>query len=284
MLITGLDEHELSDDILLRLTKRKLFKIEPWQIVRALFDAHSVDPRLTRQPWIAECLLEFRPSQGYAAARGGFLDAETVWPILLKQAIGFDAETADLTSLLKWSMDAQATARFRACPEAFREAARQWLAEKAGPAAEIVLHCVERLDRADAVPIGLTAGVVFHPAAAGKLEKATGKLEERFLGGETAESGLMQRWSTAATEVMRGLRYTDPKTYRHVLQRTDEILRDIQADGFACLSDISPLGFDQRLARFGQQLSAVVESRSWDCLDELQDAHQAVHRARSRIS
>jgi hypothetical protein len=115
------------------------------------------------------------------------------------------------------------------------------------------------LDRPDAVPLGLAAGVVCHPAAAGKLEKATGKLEERFLGGKSPDASLMQRWSTAATEVVRALRFTDPKAHRQTLQRTDEILSEVQGDGFAYLSDVSPIGFDQRLTRFGQRLSRVLE-------------------------
>ncbi|MEZ6051281.1 MAG: hypothetical protein R3C02_07840 [Planctomycetaceae bacterium] len=92
VLITNLDEHDLGDDILLRLAKRRLFQIDPWQIVRSLFDAHAVDPRLTKHAWIAESLLELIPTEGYPAARGGFLDAETVWPLLLRQAIGLGAE------------------------------------------------------------------------------------------------------------------------------------------------------------------------------------------------
>ncbi len=49
--------------------------------------------------------------------------------------------------------------------------------------AEFVLSCVCRLDRPDAVPLGLAVGVVYHTTARGKLERASGKLEERFLGG-----------------------------------------------------------------------------------------------------
>ena len=260
VLITNLNEQDLGDDVLLRLAKRRLFQIDPWQIVRSLFDAHAVDPRLTRHAWIAESLLELIPSEGYPPARGGFLDAETVWPLLLRQSIDLDAESPDLTTLLKWSLDAESTTRFRHCREEFRDGAVQWLAEKAGPVAEIVLHCIMRLDRPDAVPIGLAAGVVYHPSASGKLEKATGKLEERFLGGKSPEPEHMQRWSTAATEVVRGLGQSESKTHRQTIQRADEILHEVQADGFAHLSDTSPLGFDQRLARVGERLLDVVDT------------------------
>lgn len=278
VLITNLDEHDLGDDILLRLTKRRLFQIDPWQIVRSLFDARAVDPRLTRHSWIAESLLELIPSEGYSAARGGFLDAETVWALLLGESVCLRAESPDLTSLLKWSLDANATTKFRRCHREFREGAIEWLTDEAGSVAEIILRCIERLDRSDAVPIGLAAGVVYHPSATGKLEKATGKLEERFLGGRSPDPEHMLRWSAAATEVARSLRHTDSKLYRQSIQRADDILRDVQADGMAHLSDTSPLGFDQRLAHVGEQLFNVVQRGSWEFLDELFDARQQVGR------
>ena len=113
VLITSLDDSELSDDIKLRLAKRRLFLIDSWQIVRNLFDARAVDPRLTQYAWIAETLLESVPAGGFPPARAGFLDAETIWPLLLRQAVGMATEVADLTSLLKWSFDAEGAGQFR---------------------------------------------------------------------------------------------------------------------------------------------------------------------------
>ena len=86
VLITGLDEKDLSEDILIRLAKRRLFPIDSWQIVKTLFQAKVIDPRVRQYHWIADELLE--GSQTYPPAPGGFLDAETVWPILLERRIG----------------------------------------------------------------------------------------------------------------------------------------------------------------------------------------------------
>ena len=75
----------------------------------------------------------------------------------------------------------------------FRTAAAEWLTEQAGPAAGLLLRCVTQLNRPDAVPVGLAAAVVCHPAAAGKLERAATRLEERFLGGEMPDAQAMLR-------------------------------------------------------------------------------------------
>lgn len=263
VLLTPLVDKDLSEDILLRMAKQHLFRINSWEMVRNEFQAHTVDPRLAHYGWIADMLLELRPSEGYPAARSGFLDAEMVWPLLLKHSIGLGTEAPDATALLKWALNEGYVERYRRCPPAFRDAARNWLSEKAGPVADMVLRSLEHLERPDAVPIGLAAGIVFHGSVAGQLEKAAGKLEERYLGGETPPPGLMLRWSAAATEVVRALRHTEPKAYWKLLRRADEILTEVQAMGFAHCSDTSPAGFDQRLALMGKGLLEVVQSSGW---------------------
>ena len=95
----------MSDDILVRLAKRQLFPVDPWQIVKSLFQAHAIDPRLTSHRFIADYLIDFIPDGGYPAVPGGFLAAETVWPILLERVIGLVNDRPDLAAILKWSIE-----------------------------------------------------------------------------------------------------------------------------------------------------------------------------------
>ncbi|MFM8220701.1 MAG: hypothetical protein ACKOJF_17430, partial [Planctomycetaceae bacterium] len=238
--------------------RRKLWPIDSWQIVRSLFQARAVDPRLSRQAWIADWLLDRAAGEHFPAARGAFLDVDTVWSVMLRREVGLETDPPDLTALLKWSLNADATARFRSAGETFQQGAIEWLNERAGPVAKLVLQSLVRLDRPDAVPLGLVLGVVFHPEAVGRLEKATGKLEERYLGGATPEARLMLRWSTTATEVVRGLRHTDLRLAHQTLQRADDLLAELSAETHARLSDTLPQGFTQRLAEFGRRLAQVV--------------------------
>jgi len=288
VLITSLDDSDLGDDILIRLTRRRLFPIDSWQIVKSLFQAHAIDPRLTRHAWIAAYLMDLIPAEGYPPATGGFLDAETVWPILLNRGLGLTSERPDLASLLKWSVEPECAERFKGASESFRQAASDWLVGLAGLAAAAVLDCVGSTDRPDALPIGLAAGVVFHPKAAGKLEKAEGKMEERYFGGKSPHPGIIGRWHAAATEVVR-LQLTDAKAKRQHLQRADEILREVGAESLAYLSDTSSLGFDQRLAGFGKRLLETVRSGTLQTLDALDEArkdltnHDQAARERRRL-
>ncbi|HQU44833.1 MAG: hypothetical protein B7Z73_07280 [Planctomycetia bacterium 21-64-5] len=275
VLLTNLDDRDLSQDILMRLTKRRLFSVNSWDIVRCLFQARSIDPRLVQHAWLADALLELFPACDCPPARGGFLDADMVWPLLLQRTVGLVAESPDATSILKWSIDYDAVQRFKRATEAFRNGATAWLSEKAGPVARAILGCVERNEKPDALPLGLALSVVYHASAAGRLEKAAGKLEERYLGGETPDRAVVERWSAAASEVVR-LQLKDSKAKRQHLGRADEILREVQAEGLAYLSNTSPLGFDQRLVLLSSQLSEIIEQRAFTRLDELGEARQQV--------
>ena len=288
VLITSLDDKQLSDDILVRIAKRQLFPIDSWQIVKSLFQAYSVDPRLTRHSWIADYLMQFIPEAGYPTVSAGFLDAETVWPILRGRVIGLANDRPDLLAILRWSTDAASVARFRAASAEFREAAVHWLSETAGGAATAVFRCIEANEKADALPIGLAAGVVYSPKAKGKLEKAAGKMEERFLGRSAPDETTIERWSAVAAEVIR-LQITDPRLKGSLLQRADEILQAVGAEGLAYLSSTSPLGFGQRLARFGKDLACTLDGKGGASLEDLMGArveigdHELAVRERRRL-
>lgn len=275
VLVTDLDDLEIADDILVRLKPRKVVPLDSWQIVKALFQARSVDPRLTRHGWIAETLMDLIPTAGFPPVASGFLDAEVVWPILLHRLIGLSMETPDLLTVLKWSTQADHVARFRNAPPVFREAAIEWLVDLAGPTVATVLECVARYERSDALAIGLSAGVVFHSQTRGELAKASGKLEERYLGGHSPPQQTIERWAAAATDVVR-LQLGDLRLKQQLLQRADEILHEVGAETYAWLSDTSPAGFDQRLAHFGRNLAKTLSARSKANLQALQTARQGL--------
>jgi hypothetical protein len=185
VIVTPLPESELAEDILIRLVKQRLFTIDSWQIVKSLFRAKNIDPRLIQHQWLPEVLMDWVPPNHCFPVMGGFLDAEVVWPLLLDHGLGLDVERPGLPSILHWSTDLEHVKRYQQAPQEFRTAAGEWLASLAGPAVKTVLHCVEHNQQPDALPLGLAATVVYHPEA--KLDKAIGKFEERFLSGLTPE-------------------------------------------------------------------------------------------------
>lgn len=277
VLITPLDEAELGMDILVRLAKQRLFKINSWQIVQALFQATAIDPRLMRYGWLADYLMDWAPpeGEGYPPVSGGFLDAETAWSILMKRSIGLVGDRPDLLTLLKWSINPENIQRYHSIPADFRTAMVDWLTLVAGSAATAVLHCVLHNPHPDALPIGLAIGVLFHPDVDGRLDRAIGKLEATYLGGTAPNDHILKKWNADAIEVLR-LQILEPQQRSQLIQRADAILQAVGAKSFAYLSSISLMGFDQRLIQFGEQLLETLTQRSPQSLERLTKAYQCV--------
>ena len=275
VLITPLAETELAEDILIRLAKQRLFTIDPWQIVKSLFRATSIDPRLIEHRWIPEMLMDWMPANRYAPVMGGFLDAEVIWPLLLQHGFHLKADRPDLATILEWSVDTDHVERYRQTAEEFRAAAINWLAELIGPAAKAILHCVAHNELPDALPLGLAAEVICHPETQGKLDKAVGKLEERFLNGTAFPQPTLQTWSVAARQTVNRL----PPSYRSsAIQRSDEILTEIGAEKFAHLSTISEKGLNQRLTQLSKHLVALVKNPTQENLTSLKQAYNTVEQ------
>lgn len=272
VLITPLTNADLAEDILLRLTKQQLFTIDSWQIVKSLFRATNIDPRLIQHQWIPDALIDLIPANRCAPVMGGFLDAEIMWPLLLSHGLKLSADRPDLAAILKWSTQREHIALYQQAPEDFRTAASNWLTDRLGSATEAILGCTFYSQSPDALPLGLAAEVVYHPNTQNKLDKALGKLEERFLGGQSPSPNVMQTWSTAARQALLEL----PDQQQLIIQRSDAILSEIGADEFAYLSTVSAKGFNQRLSQLSQHLIALIKNPKQTQLDQLIESHQAL--------
>lgn len=279
VLITSLDEQSLDQDILLRLAKGTLFSINSWQIAKALFGATTVDPRLLQHRWIADTLLDGLAADQYPTVNGGFLDAETLWPLLLHQGMGLETTRPDLLAILEWSIHPDHIAQYQSTSPAFKAAAVDWLSQVAGAPAKTVLSGIEGSDCPDAVPVGLAMEVIFSPTLGHQLDRAKGKLEERFLKGSSPPPAHLDLWSQAAAQLLRSDRLS-PAQQTHLIQRADEILTELGAEAWANLSTTSELGFTQRCAQFGQGLLSLLASPTAEALEALTTAYGAIQSHR----
>jgi hypothetical protein len=274
VLITPLQEQDLEVDIRLRLAKQRLFVIDQWQIVKSLFRAANIDPRLLKHRWLAAALLDWMPIHRYAPVLGGFLDAEIVWPLILEYGVGLTTDYPDLATLLVWSTGSDAISRYQQTNPEFRAAVSEWLASLAGTTATPILACVNHCSEPDALPLGLAAEVIYHPNAENRLDKAIGKLEERFLAGTSVSVPQMHLWSKAAHQALH--RITDPDHKQRLIQRSDQILTDIGAEAYAHLSTISEQGLNQHLAELSRHLQALVKKPTLAALEKVQQSYQRI--------
>lgn len=260
VILTSVEQSDLGDDVLARLAKRCLFTLRPWPSVIELFHARIADPNLTGKRWLAEALLDDAPPQGYPPVPGGVLDEETVWGAVLRGRFGFDIVRPDAQDLLEWSLDVANVARYESAPPELQKGLREWTARSAGKAGELIFRCADAGFGRDAAAVGLACQVIFGDDASPELREAAIRFE-RFVGGSPAAAEDARQWAAASGSVVEKLALKNRlPVLRGLLERSDQILDETRAGGFAHLGRYSPAGFEQRLEQYGKRLHAALKS------------------------
>jgi hypothetical protein len=279
--VTPLDQGKISDDIIVRLALRRLHPINSWEIVRSLFKAKHLDPRITRYAFLADLLLEHASTRDIPPVAGGLVDADTVWGMLLTERLLLSSSHPDAVEILQRSAETDLPARWKSGSAEFRTAALAWMGETGGEISKAILGCLEGEHGQKALAIGLVMGVVYHDMVGHDLDKAAGRLEA-YIGTSSLPVELLKRWRDAAAVAAEQL---SKPNLRRCLEEAETVLQGIGASDHAWRSDILESGFEQRLSRLGKALAAHVDSRATEVTQELHSLSASVlqHRlARER--
>ena len=147
-------------DVVARLARSRLFAIDHWASLCALFRAKELD-RSICDPAVAQALLEHAPPDGYPPVSAGVLDAGTVWRALSRHVFDMGESEPDLVSLLLWAATRSGPARYLAAPPELRDSLRQRLVAGLGDAADSILRFIESGAGADALALAVACEVVF---------------------------------------------------------------------------------------------------------------------------
>lgn len=257
ILLTRLQQADLGLDVVARLARSRLFPIDHWATLCALFRAKELD-RSICDPAIAQALIEHAPPDGYPPVSAGILDGGTVWRALGRHAFDMGESEPDLVSLLLWAATKSGSARYLAATPELRGSLRNRLVAGLGDAADSVLRFVEAGAGADALALAVACQVVYGDGTGSTLEAAAARMEQ-YHGNRPIPRTIGQFLGRVAADAVADLDRRDdaPTAHRH-LQRADELLRQFRCEGQAHLSPLTPLGYEQRLARFGAQVEAAV--------------------------
>jgi hypothetical protein len=274
VLLTPLGTNEIAEDIAARLARGRIFQPEGWEIVRQLFGAKEIDARLGRFSWMPQVLVDATSQGAYTPVANGFLDLETAWKELLQRYLQLDTPRPDATALLRWTMLPTADVSLNLLPVAAKTDALNWLGESAGVAGRMVLACIQAGRTGDVVALGLVCGVLYAPAGEGQAALGHAAIRlERFVGDTHVGVAEGRAWANAAQQLVRD---GGPDAYRAALDRADVLLNDLRVVEFAQLSDVLPMGFDQRIRGFAQCLTQHVQSPSDETLTAVEEAANRV--------
>jgi len=249
VVVTSLDDADISLDVFSRLHRQRLFTIDRWSLVQQIFSADSIDPRLVVHDWLADAVVEHLGGRRTTAVKSGFLDAETLWREMLAATIGLSADVPDLAALFRWSLDGANVRRLRELPQPLRGGVEAWLRLRGSQAADFVFAAADRSEQPDAVPLALAVGVLVDEAVRGNAERMIGKLEGTWLAGRRLEMRDLERAAGEAAAIVRA-HVADPLEHRRITTRAEELLAAVDGSAFAHASPILPLGYTQRLATF----------------------------------
>lgn len=270
VLLTRLEQADLGYDVVARLARSRLFHLDIWESVRALFKARVIDSAL-RERCVAQALLEYAPPAGYLPVQAGVLDAGTAWRALFHHGFGMVDREPELVSLLLWAASSSGVERYRTDAAELQEAVRERLIATIGPAASVLLTMVDSGAAREALALAVVCGVVFaeetdDPSTVAALQAAAARLE-RFHGHQPLPPEAGRQLAKAAQEALEELAHTqDSHQGQEHIRRADDLLHAIQAGPYAYRSRLTPRGLEQWLQQYAAHLKEALADLNQDAL------------------
>jgi hypothetical protein len=277
VLLTKLHETELGHDVVARLARSKLFPINHWASLCSLFKAKELD-RSVGNADLAQALLESAPPDGYPPVSAGILDAGTVWRAVCRHVFDMGEREPDLVTLLLWATDRTKASRYLAASEGLREVLLERMVGNLGEATASIFRFVDSEAGADALALAIVCQVIFGGEGMPVLEAAAARIEQYHDNKPISKHVAIVLGRTASDAIADLDRKDDPKLAQHHLQRADELLRQLRCDDQAFRSPLTLLSYEQRLARFGEQIVATLTSGKGIEESEKRQAAVAEHR------
>ncbi|MCX4587035.1 BREX-2 system phosphatase PglZ [Streptomyces sp. NBC_01481] len=205
---TGIGDEQLGWDVRGHAVKRRMLTVENAEIVKQRFGAKELDPRMYRETWLLEALLDAEPHDGGWQRTGSVLTRDSAMRALLVARLGLartgtrerSADVAiDADTLLAWSRSPAGPARFIELAAQERDELKHWLGETAGAAVPVLMSLVEAGRGNDAMARGLLGSAMADPATGPDTVLAVGGLfgqvrRADVLAFSDVVAGTLTRW------------------------------------------------------------------------------------------
>lgn len=280
VVLTNLQTEQIGEDVLAQFARQRFHALSASEVLKELFQARDVDPRLQQLKWLATALVDAQPAVGYPPVPQGALDQETAWGCYLDRLLDLRPARPDLVGLLAWANTPSSTQRWHRQSIEAKQAVQRWIEPSVGPALGAVVAALDASSGESIVCLGLVAGVLFDRThIPTEIATARGKFE-RYFGDRHLEPESAKALATAARQWL-DLADTTATAARAEIERADTVLCDLRIDNRALDSKVSLLGFEQRLALFGRAVGAFLRKPTAEGITELTEHHRRIsdHRA-----
>jgi hypothetical protein len=250
VILTDLERRTFGRENLARVALGRIEPVQPWPVVRFLFNVASIDPRLVGHSWLAERLLE-APAERRTVA-GGTLDYETAWGIVLSD-FGLSSIRPDEDEFLKAVSGPSFRRALDSLPKEGRLELRRIVQDSLDRFGVELLLASEGDHGHSLVAAGLVVPCLFDSGDE-KAVMTRGKFIERF-GTKNLDAVVAARWAKVSRRVLAAC--GDPKRIDRVRAEADELLsRGLDAAWLAEASDELPSSLPRRLLAVAREIES----------------------------
>ncbi|MFD5627002.1 BREX-2 system phosphatase PglZ [Streptomyces sp. NPDC127072] len=284
LLVVTTDVHgdQIGLDLLGEMVRSQIIAVDEADIVKQLFGAADLDPRMRRDPWLwlPGALIVAEPVGGWPQ-HGAVLTLDAAMRALVGVRLGLEGvfeggASVDVDALLTWSRTPGGPERFAALPEAEQQGITDWLAQSAGEAAPVLLRLALRGRGTEATALGVLASVMTGNSASADAAVALGTVFG-MVGSRPSElrayaravEGTLTRWIGEAAG--RGPQSVDARQrVLDVLLQADELAGSAHLTSALADNPFLPSGFQARLHRLAEALAEGPEEAqaAWDHVQE----------------
>lgn len=264
VLLTSLTEKELGLDVLARVARQKVWELQAWELLRDLFRARDVDPRVARLGWLVNALLENAPTAGYQPAPSGILDLDTAWSQALAFLLGMPGGAPDALTILRWSTSESAAGRWSALSLEVRAGIAGRFEQTGGELGRVLARAADAGYASRLVGLGLVADVLWSdvPPTDTALRDAVSAAKVRLeplVGGAPLGEPVARQWAQLAGRVLGELTVEEADRQRAAAEAT---LGDLRAEPATALSRVLPGGAARRAAVFARAITGWLDARA----------------------
>jgi hypothetical protein len=264
LLLSAVGESELGEEVLARVSQRRLHSAEHWALLRELFGAEEQTPDLSEQSWIAKELIARNPAGGYPRVPAGILDLEFAWGALI-QALGLTQAIWTKPGLMEALVGRSGAGAptgavlddlWPTLSEALRQQLGRRLGERVGAFGRTAVALVAKGQGRRALEWGLLAELVASSGAGDPLLKERLRLQIQ-LEPFAADPGALAEWAAAARQCFEALP-VDGELRRRTLQGAEQQLRAFGAAALIPSSPLLPGGIEARVADLARALRSLL--------------------------
>lgn len=261
VVLTDRTEHELGLDVMAKVSRQRVRRLDPWELVRTELGVTSLDPQLAMDRWILDALVQHKPAKGWVKPPSGFLQHDEAIRQLLDRWLGLPPGWM-LVDLLQWLGTAGAIDKLNGAASEVRAGIDAELARRYPVPAAVLLELAADGLAGDLVPLGLAARILWAGTTEADLIAARVRFESFVVGKKLTETTAHQ-WAAAAEAVVDGaLLASGRAAVDPWIVRAEQIVRTCEATSWFGESNVLAEALEQRFVRAGALLGQVVAGDS----------------------